>query len=334
MRHFLTFIFSLFFTFLQFSGLAQVPKKILVEQFSNTRCGICANRIPQLRQNMEPYKENIQLISYFSAAPYPSCELHQSYTMGNNARVSFYNVAGSPSVFVNGERVNVGSSIVPASYFEERLEETSPLEINVVHHQESHDAAITLTFHGQEPEGVLRLFAFVVEKEVTAPGALSNYRQHYNVLRNHLTPYEGLLLEGLSADVPANFDFSYDVQPGWNPDELMVVAFVQDVSTNEVWNASDSDQEPLTSLKERQDPLQLVLYPNPVGYSLYLKGELTDCMGATAAIYNSFGQLQRIIKNEELQSNLINVHDMASGNYFLKMIGSKCDCIRPFIIAR
>jgi len=335
MKSYGTIIFSLIFIFTQGLTEAQVAKKILVEQFSNTRCSICASRIPQLRQNMEPHKDHIQLIAHFSAAPYPSCELHQANAAGNNARVSYYQVAGSPSVFVNGVRVNSGTSIVPSAYFEERLEDTSPLEINVVYNKDNDqgDASVTLTFHGEVPGGTLKLHAYVIEKEVEA-GTIPSYRQHHNVFRRHLTPFEGLLINQASPDVPLDFDFSFDVESGWNLDQLAIVAFVQDDESKEIWNASDSDQEPLTSTASPMMPTDLVLYPNPVGYMLHLKGDLAKCSEATAFIYNAQGQLQRIVKPHEIQSNFLNVQDMASGNYFLKMVGSQCDCVRPFIIAR
>src|SRR5690606_12201720 len=112
-----TLCLIMFYSLIQGYGQA-VSKKIVVEQFSNTRCSVCASRIPQLRQNMGPYEENIQLISFYSAAPYPNCELYQANTSGNNARVSYYNVQGSPNVFVNGTRVNSGNGLVPTTYFE------------------------------------------------------------------------------------------------------------------------------------------------------------------------------------------------------------------------
>lgn len=326
----LSFIMASHFTL----SAQEVPKMILVEQFSNTRCGICANRIPQLRENMSGFSEQIQLISYFSASPYPNCELHVANRDGNNARVDYYNVLGSPVVHVNGDRVSEGSSIVPVSYFEERIAETTPLQIDVIYNDQNDqgDASVMLTYRGDITEGPLKLHAFVIEKEVEA-GTLSNYRDHHNVFRTHLTPFEGLDLT-LQPNETSTYDFSFDIVSGWDLEQIAIVAFVQNDETKEVFNAGNSDQEVSTSTSEQSPELELTLFPNPASHSLQIRGDLSICPDAKATIYNAKGQVENHLDASAIQGADINVSHLPSGVYFLTISGQQCDWRKSFIIAR
>lgn len=88
--------------FFAVSSFAQVPKTILVEHFTNTYCGICANRNPGLFTNLANFPKALHL-SYHPSSPYKQCPLNQYNKDGNDDRANHYSVYGStPRVVANG----------------------------------------------------------------------------------------------------------------------------------------------------------------------------------------------------------------------------------------
>ena len=314
-------IISSIFCFLLFTAHAQhVPKKILVEQFSNSRCGICASRIPQLRQNMSAFTEHIQLISYFTAVPYSNCVIHQANREGVNHRATYYGVVGSPTVHVNGQRVNSGQGLVPPTYFEERKDETSPLGIDVVIETGNElISLVRLQGHGDIPTGPKRLHVLVVERYVETT-ALSNYRDHYQVFRKHLTPLNGVVVDELSSGSVSEFSFQSDLESFWNSDSLLVVAFVQLESDKSILNVSSSDDEISTSVKVNSKINPIKIYPNPTTDQLFIDLSFIEKGSSHVQVINSLGQSVRTLSvGEGVQQAQLDVHNLGSGVYILQL---------------
>jgi hypothetical protein len=304
-----------------YTGFAQqVPKKILVEQFSNSRCGICASRIPQLRQNMSAFTEHIQLISYFTAVPYSNCVLHQANREGVNNRVAYYNVVGSPTVHVNGQRVNSGQGLVPPSHFDERKDETSPLAIEVdaaINGEIS--ATIRLNGHGELPSGAKTLHVIIVERYVETT-ALSNYRDHFNVFRKHLTPLNGLAIDDLSNGSTVDYNFQSNIESPWNQDSLLVVAFVQVESDKSILNVGSSDDEISTSVKSAKINRTIKVFPNPTVDQLFIDLSTIERGDIQIQLVNTVGQSIRSLKVAEGAMEIqLDVRDLHSGVYFLQV---------------
>lgn len=330
MTRIFTLIVCLPFLLTDLTGQA-VPKRIVVEQFSNTRCGICASRIPQLRQNMAPYRENIQLISFYSAAPYPSCELYQANPEGNNARVAYYNVDGSPRVYVNGTSVNSGSGLVPSAYFAGQLEERSDVEVVTALNKETMTASATVTFHGEAPQGEIVVNTYLVEKEVTA-GQLSGYTGHYNVFREHLTAAAGAPVTIPQAG--GSQTFSFEIGNEWlsKTENILIVSVVQDRTTKEIFNAGNSDEE-ATSVKGYPEA-DIEIYPNPAVDFLVMKSKSSGCEEQVVTIFSERGEMLRTVSREEWQGGRIRVSDLDAGNYVLQGISPQCRWGRKFMVIR
>lgn len=309
----------------------KVPKQIVVEQFSNTRCSICASRIPQLRQNMAPYQENIQLISFYSAAPYPNCELYQANTTGNNARVTYYNVDGSPRVYVNGTLVNSGSGLVPSAYFAERINEMSDVEVVTTLNKEALTASATVTFHNEIPEGELVINTYLTEKRVVA-GQLAGFTEHHNVFREHLTASSGAAIT--ISQIGGSQTFNFNIGNEWvnKIDDILIVSVVQNRATKEIFNAGDSGKT-ATSVKG-QVTANVEIFPNPVTDFLILKIEPSECENQKVTIFNESGRILRKINEEEWQHGRIDLSGLSSGNYVLQGVSADCRWSKKFVVIR
>src|SRR4051812_23780642 len=99
-----------------FAG-AQVPKKIVVEHFTNTNCSICASKNPGFYANLSS-QPNIQHIAVHPSSPYPACMLSQHNVTENDARTNYYGVYGStPRFIINGELIAPSVNLDNASVF-------------------------------------------------------------------------------------------------------------------------------------------------------------------------------------------------------------------------
>ncbi len=267
-------LFVILFTFLWnptniFSQLEGVKRFITIEQISNSRCGICASRIPKMKANIYPYKEHIHLISFFASFPYSSCPYYQANTQLNNARVSYYSPPGTPNVYVWGENVNQNDSIITQKYIQDRLDEMSQIELSI---QAVHENPVSVTIknHGElggnEP---YRLLVWVVEKTVIG-GPLPSYQNHDNVARYALTDYNGdeIQLPNIGEELNLQFDLP-ELMPIGNGD-FAIMAYIQSEDKT-ILNSNLTDIELESSLHETVLVNSLTISPNPANDLIYIE---------------------------------------------------------------
>ena len=129
-------ILPLFLTALSLFGLrtelsAQVTRNVVVEHFTNTRCGICGSRNPGLFGNLKTSPEVLH-ISYHPSRPYSSCVLNKHNVSGNDDRAKYYGVYGStPRVVVEGTAKGNGESFTDKALFSAELGKTTPIDIQL-----------------------------------------------------------------------------------------------------------------------------------------------------------------------------------------------------------
>ena len=78
---------------------AQVPRKILVEHFTNTLCSFCASRNPGFYSNLNNQSDVIHL-SIHSGTPYTQCLLYQQNASPSDARRFYYGITGTPALAI------------------------------------------------------------------------------------------------------------------------------------------------------------------------------------------------------------------------------------------
>lgn len=287
-----------------------VRKYITIEQISNSRCPICANRIPQFRNNISPYADDIQLIGYYAPVPYATCPYYLSNSNGNLARSTYYQIQGTPSVQVNGTNVNIGNGIVPTSYLEAIAGQLSPLEIRVTESgQSSRSVSVTLKAHDEITTGNYRLYATVVEANVTG-GPLPAYQQHHNVFRRFLHDNAGEPVTLPSAGDSLTLHYSYDTDPTWQADEIYVIVFVQNNDNREILNSGSSRDQLSSSAREASLPI-LDIYPNPVADRLEIRLPLSG-QGAELQVISGSGT---VLIHEQLSAPGGSVRSLDTGSW-------------------
>lgn len=325
-----TALFSFVILLFSNSISAQSAKKyILLEQFSNTNCSTCANRIPQFRNNLQGFEGDYHLISFFAPTPYPSCFLYNANKPQNDVRRMFYNVLGTPTIHVNGLRVNQGTSIVPVSVLEELSDETSPIMVVVSKSNNGNSVDVNVNVVSNEnlpDDGSDFVLQVVVAESLVVGGPLPNYQNHHNVFRTMLTPNEGAPFMAANAGEEVSYTFSFQPETSWNADSLVIIAFVQEVNTKEVLN-SGSNLDPIISSVKETEKMNFSISPNPANEFLRIK----TGNNISTFDFEIFDVNASVIHSGRFSGEVINVSQIPAGQYWIAIRSGTHTGVMPFI---
>src|SRR6188768_1335694 len=92
----------LFVAFAASTVFAQVPRRVLVEEFTNTGCPPCATSDPWMLDFEEANLDKITVLKFHTQGPDPSDPYYKSNTTDANPRADYYSVPGVPHVRMDG----------------------------------------------------------------------------------------------------------------------------------------------------------------------------------------------------------------------------------------
>jgi hypothetical protein len=217
--------------------VSQVPKKVIVEHFTNTRCGVCAARNPGFYTNLNAQSGVIHLAVHPSS-PYSTCFLSQHNPSENDGRTNYYGVfGGTPRIVIQGSVIPSAANYGAAALFTPFLAQTSPASIKIQQTKfdvDSIRSTIVVKTMSTHTLTNLKLFVALAEDTVfyTAP---NGEPKHFNVFRKSYTGTSGIAIT-----LPANvgdsvvYSASSTVNSAWIFSRITTLAILQDGTTNEV----------------------------------------------------------------------------------------------------
>lgn len=231
--------FSIFILLTASFITAQVPKYVLFEHFTNTRCGVCGANNPSFYQNIDiNANPKLHHVTIHPSIPYSACVFYQANMQPQNDRASFYNLPGTPRVAVNGSATMSVSNTNAATIDNAYCATCSPVEVRVTEQNNggNRSASVQVKSVGAPPSGNYRLFAALVEKTVNyaAPNGES---VHHNVFRQFLTATTGDAVSLAAQGSQTNVNFTYAINSNWVANEIYVLAWLYDATTNTVVNS-------------------------------------------------------------------------------------------------
>ena len=248
----------------------------LVEHFTNTHCPICTNRNPQLFAVINKNAPNVHHIAYHPPYPYSQCIFYQANIEGNQSRADFYNVFGSPSSYVGGQRGNQGSSLLSEEkvlaqisrplMFEMKVTES---DITPLRKQNSKDINISIKTLQLPAAGEFRLFVALVEKEIDyqSPNGES---KHHDVFRKMLPSNDGEMISFTTAGEEQVFNYQVDYESGWQQDQMYAVVFIQNIDDKSILGSSTKFDNVSTRNNVISDNQAFKIRNNPVNQRLDL----------------------------------------------------------------
>ncbi|MBA2610760.1 MAG: T9SS type A sorting domain-containing protein [Bacteroidetes bacterium] len=216
---------------------AQVPKKVVVEHFTNTKCSVCASKNPGFYSNLNSQTGVIHLAVHPSS-PYAACVLSMHNPVENDGRTNYYGVYGStPRLVIQGVVISSGANYSSASIFTPYLSQTSPASIKIYQYKFGNDSIrsrIVIKTQATHTLSNLNLFVALAEDTINYTGS-NGEPVHYDVFRKSLTGTSGVSVT-LPAIVGDSVVYikSSPANVAWNFSRIFTIAILQNATTKAV----------------------------------------------------------------------------------------------------
>ncbi|MBN2175003.1 MAG: T9SS type A sorting domain-containing protein [Bacteroidales bacterium] len=306
-------------------GFSQVDKTILIEHYTNTKCGICASRNPAFYNLISNYPEVLH-VSYHPSSPYPGCIFSMHNPEENDARTNYYGIyGGTPRVVLSGSVIPIASQLLTATQLEARLGELSNYAVEIEQYHGNNDTVNVILkikkISGSSQDN-LNLYAVLAEKEIMY-NAPNGETTHIDVFRRVLVN-EPVTLNNVGDSIVILQKYYPD--PIWQEDEMFVVGVLQEVSSKEILQSAKSDiaGNIMFTNYRKVEELNAVVYPNPVSDQInFIESVKKDFI--KAELFNIYGQ--KISESDMKQSIIVN--GLPSGLYVLLLTDN---FNRPFTV--
>lgn len=293
-------------------GLAQVERKVIIEHFTNTRCGICSSRNPAFYQTLADYPQ-VQHISYHPSAPYSSCIFHQHNPEENDSRADFYSVYGAtPRVVIQGDVISPQNPLIQAEQIEAKLGAQSDYQLGVTKTPVSGDTYkvnLTITRVSGNPgiETVL-VFAGLAEETIDYD-APNGEKVHYDVFRKWV--FNDTVKMHQVGDT-REIEVEYNAHQDWDVDEIYAYGIIHDMITSEIKQTATSMESPSFINNRRAEEISSIFYPNPASSTITILPEYQDRF-SNVELYSFIGNRVAEFGN----ARELNISELPGGMYFI-----------------
>jgi hypothetical protein len=311
---------------------AQVPKKVVVEHFTNTVCSVCASRNPGFYTNLNNQSDVLH-VSIHPSSPYASCKLNQHNKVENDARTNYYGVYGStPRFVIQGTVVPSNTNINVQALFDPYLHQTSPLEIRT---QLINASATTLKVEvvikalASHSYGSLTLTSSVVEETLNYLAPNGEQVQH-DVFRKALFGSGGQsFMAPVAIGDSVVFSAVVDKSDVWALEQLYALTMVQESTNKQVVQADRSDLMSVSTGIAKLEKLNAKVFPNPSKHQLNI--EIDNQLTTTIRIYNITGA--EVFTTLMNGSSILDVSELPRGLYMVKMTNTEGNALVKITIS-
>lgn len=236
-------------------------------------------------------------------------------------RNSYYIVAGSPSVFVDGVE---DLEFNDFSYLSTLNQQPAFFSFYTVKTIQDNSISVDVTINPYATVNA-RLHVAIVEKVTTGNLGEADVTAYKNVLMKMPTGEFGQQVS-LTKGNASNFVYNVDMT-GTHVEQmsdLIAVVFLQDSVSKYVYQSSSTEVQ--TNVYENQSANSIEIYPNPT------KGiiNISNFKSGKIEIYNQIGV--KVFETEEEMVNMIDVRGLAAGSYLFRVIANGTVEIKKIVI--
>ncbi len=314
-------LFTLFIVLLSFNkfAIAQVPKKVIVEHFTNSVCSICASKNPGFYTNLKTQKGIIHLAVHPSS-PYASCILNKHNVAENDARTNYYDVYGStPRLVIQGAVISSNANYSSAAIFTPFLGQTSPASIKIYQRKFGKDSIrtrIVIKTEATHTLANLKLCIFLAEDTIFYKSP-NGETKHFDVFRKSLTGITGvsIVLPATVGDSVVYIKSSLS-NTAWDFSRIYTLAILQeDISKAIVQSESvpaKTNNIVVTGIDNAIDNADISVFA--ADHKITIEQSVAT-KNSNFSLYDVSG---RSLLNKELEADQerINVSEFPSGIYF------------------
>jgi hypothetical protein len=306
-----------------FAGMvvtAQVSKAVIVEHFTNSKCGICASKNPGLLQNLANHPD-VMHISFHPSSPYSTCIFSQHNPVENDDRTKFYSIfGGTPWIVINGQVQSSGTNFGNPALFNPFYGQTSPFYIFIKEYRfEDNNIQVDITIKAVSEHALEQasLFAGFAEDTVFYE-APNGEDPHTDVFRKALTEVEGEVISLPMTGDSVTLTYNVIPNPEWNIDRMYTMAILQETSSKILLQAGKTDiiefMDPsfIGNLNRPEEHLRA--YPNPASGSLIT----VDNAEEDVMIFSADGRLINSLNIQNTGTTTLDISALQNGIYILK----------------
>jgi hypothetical protein len=294
---------------------AQVPKKSIVEHFTNSSCSICANNNPLVYSALQA-NPNVLHITFYPSSPYSNCFFHVQNPVDNDARTNFYGVYGAtPKIVVNGALLNLAN--LPGTLQNAATDSSNFEMLSTQQFITSDSVKVTVTIKRKALDTIQNALLFVGAMQDTVMQLTNNGESiHEDVFRKSLTAVVGNLISlPTSVNDSVVFTYGYAIPTNWNAAQMKTLSILQQTVSKEVLQSEISTTLPLVPLSvSAHGTTNISVYPNPVRDRLHISNDFEQ---AKVILWTMDG---RKVMESELTTPDIAVEQIPDGMYTLQWI--------------
>jgi len=325
------------------SSIAQ-NRVVLIEQFTNSGCSICATHSPAVFNYVDNNSADVVAIAYHTAFPYNDSMYHEN-SIESDARVNYYGVAGVPYSIVDGNYYENASSVfVPqiATTINTRKTEAplySIVALNTGFNNGVLDGEFVFTSNtSSNTTDSLVAHIVVVEKNVlksayvASPGNNAETEYGY-VMRKMLPNQNGTLLLHKAINESDTVSFSAILSNIKNLNELRIVAFVQNVTTKEVYSAFLFNPQITNIKEERKLDNTFKIYPNPLAKTFTVSATDGETFKSINIVNLQGAVVYRYTSSTESSFTSLDI-EISAGMYFIEITNDAQRFVQRIVISK
>ena len=289
--------------------MAQFPRTVVIEEFTSITCAPCVAATKVLNEILEEKGGSVVTIRYHKNIPTPGDPWYVETKTSVDPRFNLYDPVGLPHARVGGIAVNPTDKAETLTEVNSALQLDAPVKLEVTQNQGeggSVDVSVDVTAGGDGLGVGYRLYVGIVESHIELSEAqIAQFEQELTTRYNKETELHDLFRgfannpNGqevlLNSNENKNLTFSYDLGEDWNPEEIYVVAFIQDEFSLDVIQAGFSSKLP-SSVREVSPVAGYELeavFPNPTMQNARLNYTLAAPERVELSVYTTQGELVR-----------------------------------------
>ena len=285
-------LYVLFLTFFLFSSVLTASERrlVLIEEFTNTGCGPCTTWSPVLDSCINYRLGDCIAIKYHSKFPNGNDEFYLNDQEAQQARVDFYHVTAVPTTLVDGQELSdctYGFLNQAISYCQEQ---PAKYAISISKKE----------LYGKQLTTGVWISPVVSEFDNGMPSQeeLSNLRLHVAIIEEHIVStipwpngekelnYTMHKMKTMNIDKPTEtFNCEMDAVSMYDPSQLGVLAFVQNVETHEIlgtaYSGPNAEGENKVVLQNLYDTPDLICMPDYYGKVIFRNDGANTITSAT-----------------------------------------------------
>lgn len=239
-------LFSLFT-----SANADSPRKVLFQHFTSASCGPCAQLAPEYYNYVKSNLDKVIPISFHGNFQQDIMEDH--YGEAAQAYANYYSIQGVPTLVISGNKYK--SSPIPSNFanvVNSVSAGNSPITINIQSSKTGITTNLSISVNSSKKYlNDLYLRVAVVEAYHYYDNAGTNGEKHFYFINRDMLPNPQGTSFKINKDETKSFNLSYNLHPEWHPNMVFVVAWVQDDSNKEVYQAASTPIPDLTNIESK-----------------------------------------------------------------------------------